>query len=312
MTDGVPNQPQGQQTSEERFDPPPEVEKCLKIIGRFREGTINKAQAVTLIYSILPREGSTPEAFVAAIGEYIAQLDNIETQHGAAARRAPTNLDGTDVTRQGRAGDEIDRDPSPDRGEEVPPGLNKRRRSLTPEVDSEPNPLKRKVDVGLLPWYKPEPSPSEPSSDVEKTRRLIANYTRDLKQVKLDLLNSAHCPSFPDTEWTNVLSGKFVDLDRVLSGMYSIDPDDRESHSFGGYTITSGSSKPARQVTEHGQWINTWTRAAQALLFAFPHQSEELQIYQEHINDLFAALPRSMHPNVIRYDKAVRIQAAAR
>ncbi|KDQ08111.1 hypothetical protein BOTBODRAFT_94572, partial [Botryobasidium botryosum FD-172 SS1] len=150
------------------------------------------------------------------------------------------------------------------------------------------------------------------SSDVEKTRLLIANYTRDLKQVKLNLLNSEHCPAFPDTEWTNVLSGRFIELDRVLSGMYSVDPDDRESHSFGTYMISSGSTKPAKQVTEHGQWINAWTRAAQAILFAFPHRAEELQVYQEHINDLFAALPRSMHSNVISYDRAVRVQAATR
>ena len=54
-----------------------------------------------------------------------------------------------------------------------------------------------------------------------KTLRLIETYTIDPKVTKCSLVNEPDCPEFSDSEWKNIISGRAVNLDAVLSGQLS-------------------------------------------------------------------------------------------
>ncbi|CAA7269722.1 unnamed protein product [Cyclocybe aegerita] len=115
-----------------------------------------------------------------------------------------------------------------------------------------------------------------------------------------------------NSEWTNILAGRSVDLDHVLSGIHAIAPDTRARETLGSLEIITGSSVTAKKVSDHSSWTIAWGHYSQALKFVFPHRESELDSYAAHINQLFAAVPTTMHSRIIDYDKAVRLHVTAR
>ena len=71
--------------------------------------------------------------------------------------------------------------------------------------------------------------------------------------------------------------------------------------------------EPAKRIriSNMGDWILAWKRAAAAIEVAFPHRARELDLYLEHIIQMFGALAPSLQERVIRYDRAVRKRVAA-
>ncbi|EDR05137.1 uncharacterized protein LACBIDRAFT_329907 [Laccaria bicolor S238N-H82] len=144
------------------------------------------------------------------------------------------------------------------------------------------------------------------------TLELLKLYAIDPKGTKHSLVNSPTCPEFPDSEWTNILARRAVNLDAVLSGYYSTSNNNERVEEIGDLEICFGTVNPTKTVSTAGEWSIAWNRASQATSTAFPHRAGELAEYAEYIVGLFAATDAHFHDCVILFDKAVRRRIGTR
>ncbi|KAF8591632.1 hypothetical protein K439DRAFT_1656514 [Ramaria rubella] len=134
--------------------------------------------------------------------------------------------------------------------------------------------------------------------------RLKQNYLLDSKCTKAELVGQRGCPEFPDSLWINVLLDQFIDLNKIYTGAYSLNPEYKHTEKVGDIEIVlnmggSGSS-PTKIIRTHD-----------AVLFAYPHRARELDDYQCFIVGQFAALQDTMlHTRVINLDRAIRLRVA--
>ena len=135
-----------------------------------------------------------------------------------------------------------------------------------------------------------------------QTQAILENFSWDLKLAKISLLNSAQLSQFPDSEWSNLISGQAIDLDHVLAGQYSVAHNDRQK-----VKIIVGLARPVRTVNLHGWWVIAWDQAVNVTTYVFPHWSSKLQEYGRHMSQLFASFPNSLHSCIIQYDCAICI-----
>ncbi|KAJ7143284.1 hypothetical protein C8R43DRAFT_1130715 [Mycena crocata] len=153
--------------------------------------------------------------------------------------------------------------------------------------------------------------PLNPS--LAKTLCILKAMLANPKRAKCSLLTSAHTPEFPDSEWTSLVNGHSVNLDAVLSGMFSTTPNDERSESIGGgLEICFGAVAPSKLVDSSGMWNIAFDRMCTATLFIFPRRAKELSRYWEHIIGLFAATNPLFHGRIISYDQAVCKRVAQR
>jgi hypothetical protein len=75
---------------------------------------------------------------------------------------------------------------------------------------------------------------------------------------------------------------------------------------IGGTEIALGKTDPARKVQTSGDWTVSWHAASKAVVFAFPHRSEELREWGDYMASEFSAKQVSTHHKLIAFDKAVR------
>ncbi|EIN05651.1 hypothetical protein PUNSTDRAFT_21655, partial [Punctularia strigosozonata HHB-11173 SS5] len=140
----------------------------------------------------------------------------------------------------------------------------------------------------------------------------LLNFAKDYKLAKRLLVNSPRCPQFPDAEWDNILKGRPVDFDRVLSGTFSIAFNDKQTEKIGEIEIAVGAAAPAKIVRTHGEWTIAWEQYVAAITFVFPWRTSELHGYGQSVLRLFSTIIPSLHNRVICYDKAVRTRVAQR
>ena len=123
--------------------------------------------------------------------------------------------------------------------------------------------------------------------------------------MKHSLTNQPDCPEFPDSEWKNVISGRVVNLDAVLSSQPSTTNDNLKVEKFGDIKVFFGVVEPTKVIKNGGDWSIAWNRTVRAIMFAFPHQHQELTRYGEYIINLFSVTHPTVHARVITFDKAV-------
>jgi len=279
--------------------------KCIEIAQEFRIGRRTKVSALLEIQKTIPRESDSDEHFHVAFGSYSKMLDGFQRYRESAADRSRQS--GFDPGREGTLDP-----PEPGDAHKEPVGAPKRSRSVQSEDESD-HPSKRKVDLSKLPWVEAD---SQGSSTVSESLRLtqsaLQNFARDLKYTKSSVINSFKCPQFPDSEWTNLLAGRSIDLDHVLSGLFSVSQDDKKTEHIGELEIAVGPSVPAKVVRTHGEWNLAWDPTVEATIYALPHRESELKRYGKYIQQLFSALPADAHHRVISFDRAVRVRVAQR
>ncbi|KAJ7075936.1 hypothetical protein B0H15DRAFT_934479 [Mycena belliarum] len=320
----------------------PEVaKKCADIVQQFRDGKVSKAVASTKIMQAVPTafvEGSSGERGAQA---YLEILDIVEKELAAAAERgrgrggqegigprsrSPSpphgGYDGSD-----RRGDS--RSPSPNEGDEfggVPPRspppydrrgrAGHRGRSRSPwDGDVRGSGSKRqRVDDSLLPWVVEDfIVERQLSAELQRTRLLLMEFRKDPKYVLGSILDSTRHISFPESEWTAIIKGQSIDLNKVISHQFSILHDRRQSESLGdGVQLVFGSSAPTKAITTQSDWITAWARATEALLLVFPHRRRELDAYRQYITDLFASSGEHVHERVILLDRKLRNEVSGR
>src|SRR6202522_3876270 len=164
-----------------------------------------------------------------------------------------------------------------------------------------------RADESAFAWASSENSETTTLSvNLVKTLEFLGIYTLDPKATRRSLSNSPACPEFPDSEWRNVITGKAVNLDAVLSRQLSTTNDDLRVEKFGELELSYGSVEPTKVVRNGGDWCIAWNRTVRATTFAFPHRLQELTGYGDYITSLFAVTCPSFLDRVISYDKAVR------
>ena len=165
------------------------------------------------------------------------------------------------------------------------------------------------TDESLYPWKDDQETLAMLDPLIAKTLALRANYLLNIKYAKNDLLIHANCPPFPDGLWTDILLDRYIDLNCVFTGYYSIDSDNHHTQSLGDIELivnSGNSAKPNETVKNHDEWAIAFVATRAAVLFAYPHRSWELSEYKRYIIGQFAAILNvTQHPHVITLDWAI-------
>lgn len=291
---------------------PEVVQKLEDIITGFRAGSYEMAIASSHVLCILLAASNDVNTANSAYVHWFDQLRHIDRDRTAA-------IDGTNpadpVQRPDDEDRESDHDSNPD---DVPPpasrpvtlGANKRPYSGQDlfginDVDDGSRPAKRTIDESMFPFYR-RVHRVNIDPVLALTVKYKANYSLDLTLSVNRFLSQPDVPEFPRSLWTHVIAGGYVDLDRVLSSIFSLEGDTRETKRIGDFEVQTEHAKLSRRVTDHGQWIVAFTRYERAVVYAYPHRDDELRSYLHHIGDLFTHTAAAYHYRVINYDKAVR------
>jgi len=257
---------------------------CNSLVDKYRKGEVSKATVYVEIQSKLTTAlGDDRSRSDADFGSFIATIESHDAEAGAAARR-------------GGVFRPIQRSPSP------PISISDEQQS-----DEEPVTKKIKVDESTFAWVANRKRKHTLLRDsLIKTLKLIEIYSADPRAAKRSLVNEPDCPEFPDSEWKNIISGRAVNLDSVLSGQLSTTFDDTKIEKLGDLKISFGTVEPTKVVKNGGDWTIAWNRTVRATVFAFFHRLQELTNYGEYIVNLFSVTHASVHNRVIAFDKAVR------
>ena len=249
--------------------------ECNSLFEEYRKGAMSKATVYVEIQSKLSRAlGDDRARTDAAFGSFIATIES----HDAEVRGA---------TKRGGVFERRERSPSIAISD-----------AIGGESDDEPASKKPKIDESAYAWIAGRKDKRTKLSDnLTQTLRYIEAYTIDLKATKRSLVNEPDCPEFPDSEWKNIISGRAVNLDAVLSGQLSTTNDDLKVEKFGELEISFGTVEPTnlKIIKNGGDWSIAWNRTVRATVFAFPHRLQELTSYGEYIINLFSITHPSVH-----------------
>ncbi|TFY53164.1 hypothetical protein EVG20_g10240 [Dentipellis fragilis] len=224
---------------------PDVVNTCQAIVQKFRAGQYGRVQATLEIYSTIPDDGITEEQHYQAVEVYLNMLDNFaEKQKNALARgvqasasRGTHTLDSPDDQQVEAQLDE-------------PPLRQKQPRIVDSDDEDKTGDFhmhgkRPELDLADLPW-------------------LLARFAQDPKGVKVSVLNARDCPQFPDSEWTNVIAGRAVNLDHVLTELYNVSVDTKHKERLGAIEFSVGAIAPAKIVKSHGEWDTAWQHTVAA------------------------------------------------
>src|ERR1700678_2150999 len=253
---------------------------CNALVEEYRKGKMSKPTVYSKIRAKLASSlEEDTDRIDAAFGSFIATVESHDSETAMAARR------GT------RAGER--------------PGAQSPFMNVSePPSDEEPITKKSKVDESAFAWAASETETGiKLSNNLVQTLKLLGVYTMDPKTTIRSLTNSPSCPEFPESEWKNIIGGKAVNLDAVLSGQLSTTNDELKVEKFGDLELSFGTVEPTKVVKNGGEWSIAWNRAT---AFAFPHRLQELTGYREYIISLFAVTHANFHARVLSFDKAVR------
>jgi len=280
-------------------------QQCTKIVEDFRLRRKDKISALLDIQASIPHKSLTDASFRSALKLYYQMLESFENFRDRSTQpQLRSDLGDSDV-------DSHPEQPAFDPAQTFTPQSSKRAHSVG--SDEEEHPSKKKVNVSRFPWIGTELSlRSVDESSLRATKAALENFARDLKFSKSSVINSLACPQFPESEWTNLLSGRAVDLDHVLSSLFTITQHEKKTERLGELEITVGSTSPAKTVKTHGDWVTAWEPTVEATIYVFPHRENELKRYGKYILQLFSALPVEAHSCVINFDRAVRVRVVLR
>ncbi|KAL4252528.1 hypothetical protein AB1N83_014296 [Pleurotus pulmonarius] len=269
---------------------------CQGLIDDFRKARSTKLRSVQLLVEALaPKDNDTDDIKRdrdRALTSYISMLDEHERSSMASI--------------PGEGGDDEHGGADP----KETAVSNKRNRDEAEKDDDDiaSPPAKKPIDESLFPFANSTGAPGL-HPDLVETLLHKENYLRDLSLAKQRVLARPDCPDFPRSLWKPLLGGEFIDLDKILSGIYSLSGERKEVQKFGDFEVVDAGIKVTRHVTSHGEWNIAWAQYRRALLFTFPHRRNELDAYEAHIIGLFTAAPPF---RVIQFDRAVRVRVGQR
>jgi hypothetical protein len=150
--------------------------------------------------------------------------------------------------------------------------------------------------------------------DVQRTQRRIASFSQDWKKTEAFVLTAAGRPELPFSEWKNLIRGKFVNLDAVITAQNAHQVTDREGKEVAeGVELIFHEGQPVitKEVRNLSDWILAFEPMRDAITFLFPWRAEELQFWYKHIIRTFRSIVPSAHYYVVLYERSVRNRLAA-
>ncbi|KAG1901502.1 uncharacterized protein F5891DRAFT_950391 [Suillus fuscotomentosus] len=138
--------------------------------------------------------------------------------------------------------------------------------------------------------------------------RCYEEWSDDPKYYRTKVTTTPGCPKLPTSQWTLLLEGRAVDLDKVFTGRYSTAIDSKQTQSLGkGFELSLSQPTVSHKVKSAGDWgiaTDIWTRA---LTFIMPWREEEVREYREYMSDIFGNHFYTVHERVLDFDRAVRL-----
>ncbi|EMD33085.1 hypothetical protein CERSUDRAFT_98693 [Gelatoporia subvermispora B] len=281
---------------------PAGLQHCQNIVDTYQRGEISRLHTNHSLTSVLLADSSnepigddgTYESYLS----YIGLLDAHDTLVGGAPERSEPAVEPTT---------ENNDEPGDPAREDLPVGLKRpRSRSKSPADD----------DSGRRHCAQPEQWPwvvtdrllagRHLSSSCRNTLHLLQTYGVEPKYTRTSVMQSASVPAFPESEWTNVLAGKPVNLDKVLSSIFSLGRDDKQAERIGEFELSHAGIMPVRRVRTEGEWYRAWNVTVEATSFTFPHRRPELLEYGRYVSEIFSSVGESHQQHVLDFDNAVR------
>ncbi len=274
---------------------------CLEVVQSYERKELTQTKALHLVTTQLLCNDftDTEELRQATLVSYVSMLDKLDKERENPPRvsQEPGAGNGGRRDEKGPPGSSNPRMPEPGG-----PSHGTRMCSSTPEWD-EPAPKRGQVDHTSYAWATAElVILTSLHPDLQQTIRRLHVYTTNIKAAKWDLLSTPGAPEFPNSEWTRILLGEAVDLDRVFSAHYSSRRDEKHIETIGDMELSFKSSLPQKHIATAGDWNLTWNQTIRATTFAFPHRYTELVAYGDYITQLYGALAEPLHARVIEFD----------
>ena len=293
------------------------VQSCLAVVESHRSGDITIAQAATRFYHILPDDDRSE----AALEHYLDICSASDRERTLALIRGNQTV-GPSTHPEGGETSSPEVEPTTaavgaggcEGSEYGDSSANLRAKRPHSSVEAaDPKQGKAKQGPPDYVWLRRPPKSQSVEACISKTLALKAEYHIDLKAAKTNLITQPDCPNFPEGLWSDVLADRFVDLDKVYSGYYTLEPDHRHTETVGNLDITltsgGGAGKPDKTIGTHGEWSIAFSAAKAAVLYAYPHRAEEFAQYEEFIIGQFSALDDVReHIKVINLDRAIRLR----
>ena len=297
-----PSQEAGVQDQETQGTQPPDEDdrqislgKLESIITQCRDRQITKTTALSGIISVIIGLSISESENEKTIKLYTEELDSIRyggepiISSGSGKKRlvddAARGLDRASVVDNSVDGSEGADSDDPDR------------------------PRKRtKLTAADFPWFESDgQSLLTLSASSIQTCKHLATYNQDIPGCKFQVRIAPKAPrGIPVAQWERIFRGETLDLDHFLSSLHRTTVDEAGETRIGNAKISFGITEAKRKVSTASDWASAWRLAAKAVVFAFPHRSEELSAYGDFIDGEFQAKQLYSHPRVIMFDIAIR------
>ncbi|CAL1707956.1 unnamed protein product [Somion occarium] len=282
---------------------PRTIGQCMDVVDEYKAGRLPKLSAIVQIGQVLECYQDKPSE--SDLNSYVRLL--VRSTEEDSIREDPTVADRTtrriELPNEELRSLERTRDSS---------SIASSRSTLS-FSDDEPEAKRQWPDPSKFAWAVDSAiKQSSLRPELGHTLSLLKQYAIDIKFAKSNLVNSSGAPEFPDAEWTNILSGKPVNLDHVFSGHYSAGQEEKQVEKLGGLEISYRPTAPSKRVETFSDWVYAWNRTVSAIAYAFPNRSSELRAYADHILGIFGALATPLHYRVLELDKAIRSRVASR
>ena len=186
-----------------------------------------------------------------------------------------------------------------------------KRPALQRDLDDEhgAGPKRQRLAQSDMPWHGVETGRVRINQLVScnRTCELLELYGEDLAQSKFLICTARNSPEgVQASQWEWILRGESLNLDHFLSSLVCTHIDEDRKARIGETHLSFSTSEAKRKVRNATDWATAWRKASDAVAFAFPHQREELNLYQRHIQVQFNAKQPHAHQRIISYDIAVR------
>ncbi|KAF5358697.1 hypothetical protein D9757_014374 [Collybiopsis confluens] len=198
---------------------------CMALTKEFENGDISKASALLKIRALLAvADFLDNNAQSSSFEFYVDVLDTIHAELSESAGKGKVSDPTRDTVNQ---------------------SSSNKREKLPDESDDDdgPHSSRPKIDIAALPWSS-RTSSIQLSPELEKTRVILENFSRDPKLVKASILSQPDCPPFSSEDWENLIAGKPANFDHIFTSIHTTAVE-RETQKFGNVEFKFGSQVAA-------------------------------------------------------------------
>ncbi|KAJ3504145.1 hypothetical protein NLJ89_g8094 [Agrocybe chaxingu] len=247
-----------------------------RILEQFRAGGITKFQTSTQIIEELDKwSGASDDERQRALTSYLEEL-NTEPARGA------------DESERSQGHPKLVGKRHREEVEDLVEQLSKGENEAESDGEDERPSSRRRVKEEDMPWFNVNTVDNRRPSCI-KTCQTLRVFGSDLPGSKTLLRTAQGLPDgIPLSQWDQILRGESVDLNQFFASKHCIQLDAERRGRLGDTEIVFAVPDGKRQVRNGSDW------------------REELDDYEEHIEDLFAAKQDSAHGRVILFDTSVR------